>query len=150
MCSCLWAPNISASPIGWGVFVCVLSTDETDDLRFDKMRPKEHFGRQSVAAAPRRGECGEGSAAGILPSLGTKHKRLTHRVGRFCLCSQGTVYLHIGQQARGMERKACAVSGHCAQCALGNRAAKLRIRAQQSQTATFAYSPENPDSLGSL
>ena len=60
------------------------------------------------------------------------------------------VYLHIGQQPRGMERITCTESDHCEQCALGNCGVKLRIRAQQSQTATFAYSPENPDSLGSL
>ena len=40
-------------------------------MRFDKMRPQEHFGRQSAAAAPQRGESSEGSAARILPSLGT-------------------------------------------------------------------------------
>ena len=40
-------------------------------MRFDNMRPQEHFGRQSAAAAPYRGESSEGSAARIFPSLGT-------------------------------------------------------------------------------
>lgn len=40
-------------------------------MRFDKMRPQEHFGRQNAAKAPHRGESSEGSAARIIPSLGT-------------------------------------------------------------------------------
>jgi len=45
--------------------------DEGHRMRFDKMRPQEHFGRQSAATAPHRGESSEGSAARIIPSLGT-------------------------------------------------------------------------------
>jgi len=41
--------------------------DESRRMRFDKMRPQEHFGRQSAAAAPYRGESSEGSAARIIP-----------------------------------------------------------------------------------
>ena len=45
--------------------------DENHRQRFDKMRPQKHFGRQSEATAPRRGESSEGNAARIIPSLST-------------------------------------------------------------------------------
>ena len=42
--------------------------------RFDKMRPQEHFGRQSVAAAPRRGESARTKRARNNPPGPTKIK----------------------------------------------------------------------------
>jgi len=45
----------------------------------------EHFGRQSEAAAPRRGESARGKRARNNPPGPTKHKTLAHRAGVLCL-----------------------------------------------------------------
>ena len=64
--------TIIKSPAFAGLFGDgVKGLDEGHRMRFDKMRPQKHFGRQSAAAAPHRGESSEGSAAQIIPSLGT-------------------------------------------------------------------------------
>ena len=64
--------TIIKSPANAGLFGDgVKGLDEGQRMRFDKMRPQKHFGRQSAAAAPHRGEGREGSAARIIPSLGT-------------------------------------------------------------------------------
>ena len=57
----------------------VYRSDENHRQRFDKMRPQEHFGRQSVATAPHRGKSSEGNAARIIPPLGTTRLH-THRL----------------------------------------------------------------------
>ena len=63
--------TIIKSPAFAGLFGDgVEGLDESRRMRFDKMRPQEHFGRQSAAAAPQRGESSEGSAARIFLSLG--------------------------------------------------------------------------------
>ena len=56
------------------------------------MRPQEHFGRQSAATAPQRGESSEGSAARIIPSLGTTSFRAF--LGRGQLCQKAWFYAH--------------------------------------------------------
>ena len=66
-----WAPS-SRAPHLRGFFSDGLKgLDESRRQRFDKMRPQEHFGRQSAAVAPQGGESSAGSAARIIPPLCT-------------------------------------------------------------------------------
>ena len=63
--------TIIKSPAFAGLFGDgVWRLDENHRQRFNNMRPQEHFGRQSEATAPQRGESSEGNAARIIPSLG--------------------------------------------------------------------------------